>query len=77
VSPAKEKYVGDWAGGKKHGQGRYMFSNGDFYDGEFRKNKAHGVGTYYHANGNIYTGEWVIIRIMYLCVYPSNCASMD
>ena len=59
MSPNREKYVGDWAGGKKHGSGRYIFMNGDFYDGEFMKNKAHGVGTYYHVNGNIYTGEWV------------------
>ena len=59
MSPNREKYVGDWAGDKKHGSGRYIFKNGDFYDGEFAKNKAHGVGTYYHANGNIYTGEWV------------------
>ena len=28
-----ERYVGDWERSKKHGNGRYFFHNGDFYDG--------------------------------------------
>lgn len=59
LSPSGDKYIGQWAGGKKHGKGRYCFANGDFYDGEFCKNKAHGTGVYYHTNGNIFTGQWV------------------
>jgi hypothetical protein len=37
--------VGQWAGGKKHGPGRYTFASGDFYDGDFFKDKAQVLST--------------------------------
>ena len=55
----RERYVGEWAAGKKHGTGRYFFKNGDFYDGQFRFNIAKGMGVYVHTvAGGIYKGEW-------------------
>lgn len=54
-----DRYVGQWAAGKKEGLGRYTFgANGDFYDGEFHRDRAHGMGIYYHSNGNMYKGQW-------------------
>lgn len=63
LSPQGDKYIGQWAGGKKHGKGRYLFTTGDFYDGEFCKNNAQGMGVYYHTNGNIFTGQWVSLLV--------------
>lgn len=55
----RERYVGEWSAGKKHGTGRYFYKNGDFYDGEFRFNIAKGKGIYVHTlSGSIYKGEW-------------------
>eukprot|EP01041_Mallomonas_annulata_P019431 gene19431-38773_t len=56
ISPTGERYVGQWSSGQKHGAGRFIFNNGDFYDGEFQHDKAEGVGVYYHTReGNVYT----------------------
>jgi hypothetical protein len=55
----RERFVGEWAGGRKEGKGRNYFPNGDFYDGEFSQNKANGKGVYYHtSSGNMFSGQW-------------------
>ena len=41
-----------------HGQGKYYYANGDFYQGEFLNDLPHGQGVYVLANGNIYSGVW-------------------
>ena len=38
--------MGNWEAGRKHGKGRYVFTNGDFYDGDFFADNATGVGVY-------------------------------
>ncbi len=36
------RYDGSWVKGKKSGQGRFRFHNGDVYEGEFRDDDVHG-----------------------------------
>jgi hypothetical protein len=33
----------EWIAGRQHGQGTYMFSNGDEYHGQFDRGLQHGV----------------------------------
>lgn len=40
----------------KHGEGTYLYENGDMYRGEWRWNKKHGHGLYTHKNGEIKQG---------------------
>jgi hypothetical protein len=54
-------YVGerDTATGKRHGQGRMSFKNGDVHDGAWLNDKKHGHGTYFYENGDVFTGNFV------------------
>jgi len=60
--PSGSKYVGEWMGGKRSGQGTYYFAEykwrGDRYVGEWRDDAINGYGTYTWANGNQYVGQW-------------------
>jgi len=40
----------------KHGEGTYLYENGDIYKGEWKWNKKHGHGVYTHVNGEIKRG---------------------
>ena len=51
-------YVGEYKDGKYHGQGTYIFSNGDKIVGEFRDGKAHGQGTFTSSKGKKYVGQF-------------------
>jgi len=51
------KYEGDFNDGLKHGQGTYVWDNGDRYDGKFASDRPDGVGKYHFANGDSYEGE--------------------
>lgn len=42
--------------GKKHGQGKYDYSGGDYYDGEWKNDTADGQGTFM-IGSDFYTGE--------------------
>ena len=44
-------YVGEWKGGKKHGSGFYMMSNGICYCGDFYNNDFNGEGTITGGDG--------------------------
>ena len=59
-------YTGQWADGKRHGDGRHHFSSrsadpeaGDFYDGEWKEGVMHGKGRYVDAGGEEHEGVWV------------------
>ena len=52
------KYVGEWKGDKKHGQGTYTWPSGSSYVGEWKDGKKHGQGTYTYQNGGSYIGEY-------------------
>ena len=54
----KNKYVGEWRNGTRHGEGTLTFSNGAKYVGKFRDGKFHGQGTATSANGDKYVGEF-------------------
>lgn len=51
-------YKGEFKDDKKHGQGKYEFSNGNFYEGSFAVDKRHGRGRYSWTCGDSYEGEW-------------------
>lgn len=56
LMPNGDKYIGEFTGGKAHGNGTFYFANGDKYVGEFKGNQRHGHGMYFHVNGNKYVG---------------------
>lgn len=44
---------------ERHGRGRTILPNGDYYEGQYRKNKRHGVGLYiFMKSGARYTGQY-------------------
>jgi hypothetical protein len=51
-------YQGDVLLGKLHGEGKFIFLNGETYNGEWKNNKMHGRGTYVYKDGSIYEGEY-------------------
>ena len=51
------KYVGEWNGGKRHGQGTFTLSDGEKYEEEFKYSKHWNV-TAYNKDGDI-TGNFV------------------
>tara|TARA_Y100000294_G_scaffold37191_1_gene32779 strand:+ start:177 stop:635 length:459 start_codon:yes stop_codon:yes gene_type:complete len=52
------EYVGEYKDGKKHGKGRYTWSDGGIYIGNWKDGKEHGQGTYTSPAGTKYVGEW-------------------
>lgn len=51
-------YEGEFYNEKAHGQGIYIFSNGDRVEGEFNNGVAHGFAIMTLANGNVYEGNF-------------------
>jgi hypothetical protein len=51
------KYEGDFSEGLKHGDGTYVWENGDRYQGHFANDRPDGRGKYQFANGDAYEGE--------------------
>ena len=45
-------YKGETKNGKRHGQGVYLYPNGDMYDGGWRKSRKYGKGVYIYADGH-------------------------
>ena len=73
---AKALYVGDFRDGDFHGQGTYIWVNGNVYIGRWRDGKMHGWGTLTFPNGDKYEGIWSNDKLMYGDVYTDgqNCA---
>ena len=57
---AGDNFVGEFLGGKMHGQGTYTSASGDKYIGEIARGKLHGKGTFHYKNGDEYTGEFAL-----------------
>ena len=55
-------YVGEWKDDKMHGQGLYIYGEGEWegdkYVGEWKDDKKNGKGIYTWADGKMYEGEW-------------------
>ena len=53
------EYTGTCLNGKRHGEGKMIWSDGDKYVGGFLNGQKHGRGTYNHSNGDKYVGEYL------------------
>lgn len=51
-------YEGSYKDGKRSGEGKMTYPNGDVYQGEWKVGKMHGKGTYKYSNGDLYSGEF-------------------
>ena len=51
-------YTGRWKNGLRHGQGKYVWNNGDMYDGEWFEDERNGFGTYIWHDGSKYLGNY-------------------
>ena len=40
----QERYEGEWADGKMHGRGKYVYEDGSIYEGMWALGKMHGKG---------------------------------
>ena len=59
TDPSGTKYVGEFKGGKRNGQGTYIFANGNKYVGEWMEDKYNGLGAIYSSTGTaILEGIW-------------------
>ena len=58
VTSRGDKYVGQFARGKKSGQGTFSFANGNVYQGSFVDDLRNGQGTMRWTSGSYYNGEW-------------------
>ncbi len=50
---------GKWRANQKHGDGSYLFHNGNMYKGEWLHDRATGTGTCVYSNGDKYAGAWL------------------
>ena len=57
VYPTRERYVGEFEEGDKHGEGTEYYADGKLkYKGNFRDNLRSDYGVYYYHNGDKYMG---------------------
>ena len=53
TDPSGTKYVGEFKGGKRNGQGTATFASGEKYVGEWKDGKFNGQGTLFASNGSV------------------------
>jgi SH3-like domain-containing protein len=53
-----EEYIGEWKGGKRHGQGILNFPDGGKYIGEWKDDLPNGQGTEINPDGTKYEGQF-------------------
>ena len=59
TDPSGTRYVGEFRGGKRNGQGTFIFANGNKYVGEWMEDKYNGLGAIYASTGApILEGIW-------------------
>ena len=54
----RNRYVGYWKLGLRHGQGTFYYSNGSKYEGEWRENLKNGYGVFTFEDGTSYSGPF-------------------
>jgi hypothetical protein len=60
----RNRYVGQWAFGKRNGHGEFYYANGSKYKGEWANDLKEGMGTMIFEDGSIYTGPFEKDRMM-------------
>jgi uncharacterized protein (TIGR02145 family) len=56
-SKEREKYVGEWKNGKRHGKGKLKWRTGGLYEGIWKNDLRSGKGVFSSQEG-IYNGHW-------------------
>jgi len=54
----RNRYVGYWKLGLRHGKGTFYYSNGSKYEGDWEKNFKHGSGVFTFEDGTEYNGPF-------------------
>lgn len=52
------RYVGEWKGGFRHGNGTMQWQDGATYEGQWCLGRAWGKGRFTHVQGEVYEGDW-------------------
>jgi hypothetical protein len=66
-------YIGHWKEGLRHGEGKYVWNNGDMYNGNWDLDKRHGQGIYVWHDGSKYIGNYSCgVRSGYGLYYYTN-----
>ena len=52
-----DKYIGHWRDDKRHGEGTYLFKNGDNFQGIWNEDAWNGNGIFSYENGDYYVGS--------------------
>ncbi|XP_062444682.1 radial spoke head 10 homolog B-like isoform X1 [Rhea pennata] len=75
--PLRNKYIGDFVNGNRHGHGRFIYASGAMYDGEWVCNKKHGRGKFVFKNGHVYEGEFVDDHIAEYPAFQVNASNVQ
>jgi hypothetical protein len=51
-------YEGEMENGRRNGQGKLTFINGEYFEGEFRDDEITGLGEFFSLNGSKVSGRW-------------------
>jgi len=54
----RNRYVGYWSKGLRHGKGTFYYSNGSKYEGDWSENFKHGTGVFTFEDGTEYAGPF-------------------
>lgn len=54
----RNRYVGYWQKGLRHGKGTFYYSNGSKYEGDWSENFKHGNGVFTFEDGTEYSGPF-------------------
>ena len=54
----RNRYVGYWKNGLRHGKGTFYYSNGSKYEGDWFENFKHGTGIFTFEDGTEYSGPF-------------------
>ena len=54
----RNRYVGYWQLGQRHGKGTFYYSNGSKYEGDWKENFKHGSGVFTFEDGTQYDGPF-------------------
>ena len=67
-----ERYSGEYANGKRHGQGTYSWANGHRYQGSWVEGSRKGQATYWYGDDGYFVGEMEGTKEVNGTLYGSN-----